>query len=163
VWSLGIVLYEMLTGERRFPGRERAQLQAILDYRSPPGRVLPPALPENIDRVLGRMLAENPADRYTAAALLAELEALRDSWADLVLPPEVLPDGEQRQVTILAATVADHGWLEAALGAPGWADQLTRLRATAEDVVRRHGGLVNRFSDGTLEALFGVPVTHEDE
>ena len=48
VWSLGVVLYEMLTGERRFPGRDRAQLQAILDYRSPPGRLLPPALPESV-------------------------------------------------------------------------------------------------------------------
>jgi tetratricopeptide (TPR) repeat protein/class 3 adenylate cyclase len=163
VWSLGLVLYEMLTGERRFPGRDRAQMQAILDYRSPPGRILPPALPEGLDRVLGRMLAENPADRYTAAAVLAELEALRDSRAELALPPEVLPGGEQRQVTILAAAVAEHDWLEAALGAPGWADQLKRLRATAEDVVRRHGGLINRFTDGTLEALFGVPVTHEDD
>ena len=75
----------------------------------------------------------------------------------------MLPDGEQRQVTILAAAVADHDWLPAALGAPGWADLLARLRAAAEDVVRRHGGLVNRFADGTLEALFGVPVTHEDD
>jgi tetratricopeptide (TPR) repeat protein/class 3 adenylate cyclase len=163
VWSLGVVLYEMLTGARRFPGRDRAQLQAILDYRSPPGRILPPALPESIDRVLGRMLAENPADRYTAAALLTELEALRDSFAELARPPAVLPDGEQRTVTILAASVADHDWLDAALGAPGWADQLTRLRAAAEDVVRRHGGLVNRFADGAIEALFGVPVTHEDD
>ena len=163
VWSLGVVLYEMLTGGRRFPGHDRAQMQAILDYRSPPGRILPPALPEGLDRVLGRMLAENPADRYTAAALLTELEALRDSLAELAQPPAVLPDGEQRQVTILAAAVADHDWLKAALGAPGWADQLPRLRAAAEDVVRRHGGLINRFADGTLEALFGVPVTHEDD
>ena len=163
VWSLGVVLYEMLTGGRRFPGHDRAQMQAILDYRSPPGRILPPALPESLDRVLGRMLAENPADRYTAAALLTELEELRDSRTELAQPPEVLPDGEQRQVTILAATVADHDWLEAALGAPGWADQLKRLRGTVEDVVRRHGGLVNRFADGALEALFGVPVTHEDD
>ena len=163
VWSLGLVLYEMLTGERRFPGRDRAQMQAILDYRSPPGRILPPALPESLDHVLGRMLAESPADRCTAAALHAELEALRDSREELTLPPEVLPGGEQRQVTILAAAVAEHDWLEAALGAPGWGDQLKRLRATVEDVVRRHGGLVNRFTDGTLEALFGVPVTHEDD
>ncbi len=96
VWSLGVVLYEMLTGGRRFPGRDRAQLQAILDYRSPPGRLLPPALPESLDHVLGRMLAENPADRYTAAALVAELEELRDSRVELAQPPEVLPDGEQR-------------------------------------------------------------------
>ena len=106
VWSLGVVLYEMLTGRRLFPGRNlAAQLRAIADYRSPPGRVLPATLPESVDRVLGHMLAERSADRYLAAGLAADLEALRDSLAQLAQPPEVLPDGEQRQVTILAAAV----------------------------------------------------------
>ena len=164
VWSLGLVLYEMLTGERRFPGLDQAaQLRAILEYRSPPGRVLPAPFPENLDRVLGRMLAETPADRYLADDLLAELEALHDWGTDAAQPPELLPDGEQRQVTILAAAVADRDRLAAALGAPAWADVLARLRIAAEDVVRRQGGLINRFHDGTLEALFGVPATHEDD
>ena len=109
------------------------------------------------------MIAENPADRYDAATLLADLEPLRDPRAEAVQPPEVLPDGEQRQVTILAAALAHHEPLAAALGASGWAGLLVQLRATAEEVVRRQGGLINRFADGTLEALFGVPVTHEDD
>ncbi|HET9040322.1 MAG TPA: tetratricopeptide repeat protein, partial [Gemmatimonadales bacterium] len=150
--------------ERLFAGRSHgAQLQAILGYRSPPGRLLPSALPENLDRVLARMLAENPADRYDAAALLENLGPLRDPGGEAAQPPEVLPDGEQRQVTILAATLADRDPLAAALGVPGWADLLTRVRASAEEVVRRHGGLLNQFADGTFEALFGVPVTHEDD
>ena len=107
VWSLGVVLYEMLTGGRRFPGRDRAQLRAILDYRSPPGRILPPALPESLDRVLGRMLAENPADRYTAAALLTELEALRDSLARAGPAAGGAARRRAAPVTILAAAVAD--------------------------------------------------------
>ncbi len=36
-------------------------------------------------------------------------------------------------------------------------------RGTADEVVRRHGGLINSFGGGGLEALFGVPVTHEDD
>ena len=42
-------------------------------------------------------------------------------------------------------------------------ESMRRLWATAEAVVGRHGGLVNRFGRGALEALFGVPVTHEDD
>jgi eukaryotic-like serine/threonine-protein kinase len=78
VWSLGVVLREMLTGSR--PGRgERAEI--------PPGEEPPVALlrqeaPSGIDGLLSRMLAEEPADRYPdAAALLADLSALERAAA----------------------------------------------------------------------------------
>jgi Tol biopolymer transport system component len=63
VWSLGVVLREMLTGWR--PGRGEEE---------PP---LPPDAPPGTEDLLSRMLAEEPADRYPdAEALLADLSAL---------------------------------------------------------------------------------------
>src|SRR5262245_13395628 len=65
VWSLGVVLREMLTGRRL--GHDR-------QAEDPPGEE-PPIAP--LDDILSRMLAEEPADRYPdAAALLTDLSAL---------------------------------------------------------------------------------------
>ncbi len=78
VWSLGVVLYEMLTGERRFTGvTDVAQVRAILDYRSGQESARLPAVSTQLDRVLGRMLAERPARRYVATDLVRDLERLR--------------------------------------------------------------------------------------
>jgi tetratricopeptide (TPR) repeat protein len=147
VWSLGVVLYETLTGERLFHGTSHAmQIRSILAHRTGGARVLPPAFPDALDRLLARMLAERPAERYAAADLVRDLEPLRRGVEDIE-PPGILPGGERRRVTVLALSAADE----------------VRLRAAAEEVVRRHGGRVNRFAGGELEALFGVPVTHEDD
>ena len=69
VWSLGVVLHEMLTG--RLPVRG-------VHEEDPPGEEPPvPLLLPGIDNVLSRMLAEDPEDRYPdATALLADLAAL---------------------------------------------------------------------------------------
>jgi eukaryotic-like serine/threonine-protein kinase len=68
VWSLGVVLREMLTGWR--PGQ------------SGHAEALPGEAPPGLDRVLSRMLAEEPANRYPdAAALLADLSAVERAAA----------------------------------------------------------------------------------
>jgi serine/threonine protein kinase len=72
VWSLGIVLREMLTGWR--PGHDGLTETSPGEEPSVP---LPPEATPGIDGLLSRMLAEKPVDRYPdAAALLADLLAL---------------------------------------------------------------------------------------
>jgi serine/threonine protein kinase len=73
VWSLGVVLREMLTGRRPGPGGtgEAATGDA------PSSRLRQVGAPRGTGRLLSSMLAENPADRYPdAVAVLADLSAL---------------------------------------------------------------------------------------
>jgi eukaryotic-like serine/threonine-protein kinase len=79
VWALGAVLHEMLTGWLPArSGREVGPSQEGPTVPLPSPKELP-----GINRLLSRMLAEEPADRYPdATALLADLAALERTAAD---------------------------------------------------------------------------------
>jgi len=78
LWSLGIVLYEALTGRRPFGSEyEQAAIYAILNEDPARLRTLKPDVPEELERIISRLLEKDPQRRYpTAAELLADLGAL---------------------------------------------------------------------------------------
>ena len=83
VYALGIVVFEMLTGEHPFP---ESSLTALLDRHAhdavPSVRTLRPDLPAEVDAVIGRATAKDAGDRFPeitmiAAELRAALEGTR--------------------------------------------------------------------------------------
>jgi len=71
IFSLGVVLWEMVTGRRPFRGDSPIEtLSAILSEQPPPDPALSD-LPPEFERVLRRSLEKRPEDRYQAAAELA--------------------------------------------------------------------------------------------
>ncbi len=68
LYSLGCVLFEMITGVPPFPGKTP---RAVIARRAsaPPDamRSVRPKVPDALEKVVGRLLAEEPADRYATA------------------------------------------------------------------------------------------------
>jgi serine/threonine protein kinase/tetratricopeptide (TPR) repeat protein len=79
VFSLGAVLYEMVTGQQAFLGPTEAVIfDAILNRAPIPASRLNPLAPAALERVIGRALEKHRNDRYqSVAVLLSDLKDLK--------------------------------------------------------------------------------------
>ena len=135
LYSLGVVLYEMLTGELPFEADDPAQARAKHVVEPPPRpRNANPRVPEAMDALVTRLMAKDPEHRLgSAAELVDELRRVRDrprpaGSAEPVVPQPapILPPPapraadprprRRRPLRVLAALAA----FLALLGAIGW-------------------------------------------
>src|SRR5947209_8049653 len=79
-FSLGVILFEMLTGRRPFNEPTAAEtMAAIIRDPVPPVSQLNPAVPQELERITMRLLSKEPRDRYGSTIDLArDLRELRD-------------------------------------------------------------------------------------
>jgi hypothetical protein len=88
LYSLGVVLYETLTGKLPYQARTPTALREQILFRSPvSARSLVPDVPEAVEAVVARCLAKHPTDRFGSASELAA--ALRGTLASVPATPGI--------------------------------------------------------------------------
>jgi beta-lactam-binding protein with PASTA domain len=119
LYSLGVVLYEMITGRPPFAGDSAVAIAYKHVQENPvPPRRIDPALPETLEAITLKCLAKNPANRYPSAQdLRADLRRYLDGsriMAEPVLAPPMdpgatgvmAPTGYGDQTALVAGPVA---------------------------------------------------------
>lgn len=140
LYSLGVVLYELLAGSVPFAGRTPEETLRAHAEEEPPA--LPERVPPGARRLVERALRKRPEDRFPSAAAMAEAAA-RALWEARTLDP----GAEQRVYVRLLPKVHGHTgepvvWTDPQLVIEWWddlAERWAQLEAALVDAGR--GGL----------------------
>jgi eukaryotic-like serine/threonine-protein kinase len=131
LFSLGVVLYEMATGQKPFAGKNRTlMMNAILNEKPAAATKVNPRLPARMDAILSKLLVKDRTQRYQQAAEiiddLKQLKAVPDVLAAPLLPNQLATANARTQVRRLpmhfngrAAWVAASAVVVLFLGAVG--------------------------------------------
>ncbi|HVN76818.1 MAG TPA: protein kinase, partial [Thermoanaerobaculaceae bacterium] len=117
VFSFGVMLYEMVTGERPFPGATAAQVAATVLRDEPKPLDAGGALPGGLTAVILRCLKRSPADRFASASELSDaLAAVHAAEAtQTVAAPARDRSAQRRSLLVLDLANLAHdpavGWL----------------------------------------------------
>jgi serine/threonine-protein kinase len=106
LFSLGVILYWMVTGEQPFPGETMTAVSYKIVHTEPiPPAKLNPAIPAALEAVILKCLAKSPADRFQTgeelAQALAELRTTaKTSGLNAVIPQAVSTGGDSAPTSL---------------------------------------------------------------
>ena len=118
IWAFGVVLYEMLTGQRAFPGEDVTDTLAAVVRGEPDWTLLPPHLSPTLVTYLKRCLHKDPTQRIPDFAVM---RLALDGAFETGAPQTTLPAAAAPRSVVARAMPAVAAVLLVALGIAVWA------------------------------------------
>jgi len=155
-FSLGVILYELLTGQLPFRGTMMAVMGQILTKEAPVPSRLRPKLDPRIDAACLRMMAKNPADRFPS------LSAVVDELASILKNPAAKPSpkGEDAPPTPAPGPRPSDKTTEAALASLAKRTLSAKDLASLEELARKC--LARHDYDQVIQIVDQIPETRRN-
>ncbi len=175
LYSLGVVLFEMVTGEPPFNGSSPVSI-AYKHVQEPPPSAssINPAVPQTLDAVIARLLSKNPDERYPAAEdVRADLRRFREGQplAGVAAASQAAPQPSPAAVAPPPAAVAPPPGPAAngstsptvAMPTPGGLAEPQAVQATGQGVAARGRDTGSRAIIDTTRAIPASAAIRQEE
>jgi eukaryotic-like serine/threonine-protein kinase len=169
VFSLGVVLYELLTDVKPFRGGSLGEItSAVLQHQPPPAHMVNRRVPKALSEITARAMEKDPALRYRSArALSRDLRHWLDEHGEATDSSELAAQASARRrvawagATLAAAAVAGSAWWAAGPSArwpgtqapwPGMAASAVTAPPAASAPLTTAAATADQASDSTAPA-----------
>ncbi|MBN1204467.1 MAG: protein kinase [Myxococcaceae bacterium] len=165
LWSAGILLFELLTGEPPYTELRLSELrERVLSPAPVPSvRERRPELPEELEKLAAELLAKDPAKRLSSAVELRDrlrrIEERLTPWRDE--PRGLAP--QRRQVTLVACWLADLAGLAEHLDMEDFSELEGAFHQSCSEIIQQHGGFIATCVGDEVLACFGYPQALEED
>ncbi len=170
IWSLGVVLYELLTGELPFNAENmKSILYSIVNDDPIPPSELNDDISRELERITLKCLRKDPGERYPTTDLLLQ-EMMKIAKSNRTDSQEIFQrkkapqrkEAERRQATLVAGEITGYDEMMATLDPEEVAMMMSSYFDLITSVANKYEGNLEKTTGNSFMMLFGVPSAVEN-
>lgn len=170
IFSLGIVIYELLTNIRPFSGdTNETILYKIFSEPYRPLEIDKSNISPGMKKIIDRCLEKDPDQRYSSVSRLQiDLLSLKDGDRSIFKErnkQEVSHkhyEQERRNVTVLMAEISNYKSILSKIDPEEASNSINQFYDMFASVVEKYCGRIDKIIEGTVQVVYGAPVASEN-